>query len=293
MRSLTSEATATHDQYDWRPTLSAGAPASQPRGRAGRHGGARRAEAARPLEPWSRTLALTALAQVALLSLLSVFGGLGPVGWLAAAAFIAGVCQGLAVGVRRAGRDSLGPADKVTLARSTLVGCVTALVADTVHQPAPVGLLLTLTLVALVLDGVDGQVARRTGTCSPLGARFDMEVDAFLILVLSGYVAVQVGPWVLAIGLMRYAFIAASRLLDWMRAPVPGSMAGKIVAVLQGVVLLVATAGVLPQTVTTVAVAVALAALVWSFGRSVVWLYGNYAETTTAATITAPLIQTR
>ena len=38
---------------------------------------------------------------------------------------------------------------------------------------------------ALALDGVDGQVARRTGTASELGARFDMEVDAFLILVLS------------------------------------------------------------------------------------------------------------
>jgi phosphatidylglycerophosphate synthase len=236
-------------------------------------------------QPWARTLVNTALAQLALLSLLSLFVGLGPVGWLAAAAFIAAVCRGLAVGVRRAGRDSLGPADKVTLARSTLVGSVTALVADLVHQPAPVGLLLTLILVALLLDGVDGQVARRTGTSSPLGARFDMEVDAFLILVLSAYVAVQVGPWVLAIGLMRYAFIAAGALLDWLRTPVPGTMAGKVIAVLQGVVLLVATAGVLPHPVMTGAVAVALAALVWSFGRSIVWLYRNYS-------ITEPLIQT-
>ena len=46
--------------------------------------------------------------------------------------------------------------------------------------------------VALALDGVDGQVARRTGTVSALGARFDMEVDAFLVLVLSVHVAVLV-----------------------------------------------------------------------------------------------------
>ncbi|GAA4940924.1 hypothetical protein GCM10023238_03240 [Streptomyces heliomycini] len=46
-----------------------------------------------------------------------------------------------------------------------------------------------LTAVALILDGVDGKVARRTGTSTPLGARFDMEVDAFLILVLSVYVS--------------------------------------------------------------------------------------------------------
>ena len=45
--------------------------------------------------------------------------------------------------------------------------------------------LVTLSTVALVLDAVDGQVARRTGTATPLGARIDGEVDAFLILLLS------------------------------------------------------------------------------------------------------------
>ena len=47
------------------------------------------------------------------------------------------------------------------------------------------------------------------GTTSPLGARFDMEVDAFLILVLSVYVGRTIGAWVLAIGVARYAFVAA------------------------------------------------------------------------------------
>jgi phosphatidylglycerophosphate synthase len=227
---------------------------------------------------------VSALAAAGLLVLLSVLIGLGPVGWLAAAGYTAAVWFGLAAGLKHAGKIALGPADKVTLARSTLVGCVTALVGDLVHHPAPVVLLLAVTLVALLLDGVDGWVARRTGTCSPLGARFDMEVDAFLILVLSVYVAVQVGPWVLAIGLMRYAFIGAGWLLEWMRTPVPSSLAGKIVAVLQGVVLLVATAGVLSPAVTTGAVAGALAALVWSFGRSVLWLYRHRAVPAELAT---------
>ncbi|HEV2781205.1 MAG TPA: CDP-alcohol phosphatidyltransferase family protein [Actinophytocola sp.] len=226
--------------------------------------------------PWARTLAGAALLQAALLILLSMIVGLGPVGWLAAAGYTAAVCLGLATGLRRAGRISLGPADKVTLARSALVGCVTALVADRIQEPVP---LVGLTLAALALDGVDGWVARRTGTSSPLGARFDMEVDAFLLLVLSGCVALQLGPWVLAIGLMRYAFIAAGRMLAWMRTPVPSSWAGKVVAVVQGVVLVVATAGVLPPAVTAVAVAAALAALAWSFGRSVLWLSRTRSET--------------
>jgi phosphatidylglycerophosphate synthase len=210
-----------------------------------------------------------------MLLVLSARMGLGVLGWVAAAAYTAVVFRSLAVGLRRAGRTAFGPADKVTLARSALVGCVTALVADTVHQPAPVVLLVTLAVVALALDGVDGQVARRTGTCTPLGARFDMEVDAFLLLALSGFVAVQFGPWVLAIGLMRYGFIAAGHLLDWMRTPVPSSMFGKAVAAIQGVVLLVASAGVLAPAFTVTLVAIALGGLVWSFTRSVHWLWVN------------------
>ena len=242
--------TLTHDQHVWLP-----------------------AERGRPAKPWLRTLAASVTAQLALLTLLSLLTGLGPIGWLAAAGYTAAVWLGLATGLR--GRGALGPADKVTLTRSALVGCVTALVADTAHRPAPVALLVGMTLVALVLDGVDGQVARRTGTASDLGARFDMEVDAFLILVLSAFVAIQLGPWVLAIGLMRYAFIAAGRLVAWMRVPVPSSMAGKVVAATQGVVLVVATAGILPVPVLAWAVGIALAALVWSFGRSVLWLWRN------------------
>jgi phosphatidylglycerophosphate synthase len=220
--------------------------------------------------PWARTLGTAALTQVALLAVLSLLVGVGPVGWAAALGYAAAVSLALARGLGYTG--ALGPADKVTLARSTLVGCVTAVVAGGVDQPA---VLVGMTLVALVLDGVDGQVARRTGTASPLGARFDMEVDAFLILMLSVYVATRLGPWVLAIGLMRYAFIAAGRAVAWLRAPVPSTMAGKVVAASQGVVLVVTTAGSLPPAIMTWAVAAALAALVWSFGRSVVWLYRN------------------
>ena len=64
--------------------------------------------------------------------------------------------------------------------------------------------MITLAGVALVLDAVDGNVARRTATASAFGARFDMEVDAFIILTLSVFVAPAYGAWVLTIGAMRY-----------------------------------------------------------------------------------------
>ncbi len=97
----------------------------------------------------------------------------------------------------------------MTLARATLAVGVAALVADSFGQPVPVAMLVSLAAVALALDAVDGWVARRTRTTATLGAQFDGEVDAFLILVLSVYVARSAGAWVLAIGAARYAFLVA------------------------------------------------------------------------------------
>lgn len=124
-----------------------------------------------------------------------------------------------------------------------------------------------------MLDAVDGAVARSTGTASRLGARFDMEVDSFLLLVLSVLVAQTLGAWVLAIGLMRYAFGVVGRLVPWLRAPLPASPARKAVAALQGIVLVVACADVLPRPVALAVVGLALASLLWSFGRDVAWLW--------------------
>jgi hypothetical protein len=106
-----------------------------------------------------------------------------------------------------------------------------------------------------------------------LGARFDMEIDALLILVLSVYVAPAAGWWVLAIGLARYALLLAERLLPWLRRPVPPRHWRKWVAAIQGIVLAVAAADILPALITQVALAVALALLADSFGRDVWWLW--------------------
>ena len=131
---------------------------------------------------------------------------------------------------------------------------------------------MTLAAVALALDAVDGAVARRTGTATTLGARFDGEVDAFLIGVLSVYV----GPRT-ARGCSRSAprgiFLAGERLLPWMRAPLPPRRWRRVVAAMQGVVLTVAAAGVLPRTLTQVLLVAALVLLAASSGECTWWLW--------------------
>ncbi|MDQ0994050.1 CDP-alcohol phosphatidyltransferase family protein [Streptomyces sp. V3I7] len=216
--------------------------------------------------------------QILLLALLGTAIGMGTAGWLTGLTFAFATWAVLTRALHRSELRSFGPANRVTLGRATLVGGVTALVADSFESSPPVTLLVGLTAVALILDGVDGKVARRTNTSTALGARFDMEVDAFLILVLSVYVAMQQGPWVLLIGAMRYAFVAAARVAPWLNAPLPPSFARKTVAALQGIALLLSGAELLPQTANVVVVLVALGSLVWSFGRDVGWLWRTSAS---------------
>ena len=170
--------------------------------------------------------------------MLAATAGLGPAGEVIGLACAAV----MAAALTRAGGERLGPASWVTLARATLAVGVAALAADSFTNTTPVALLVTLAAVALALDAADGWVARRTGTATALGARFDGEVDAFLILALSVYVAREYGAWVLAIGAARYLFLAGEWLLPWMRATLPPRRWRRAVAAAQGVVLTVAAA---------------------------------------------------
>jgi hypothetical protein len=116
-----------------------------------------------------------------------------------------------------------------------------------------------------------------------LGAHFDAEVDAFLILILSVYVARSAGAWVLAIGAARYAFLVAEWPLRWMRAQLPPRFWRKTVAAAQGIFLTIAASQLLPRTATQALVAVALALLAESFGRDVWWLWRHRQGTIVAA----------
>jgi hypothetical protein len=208
----------------------------------------------------------------ALLGIVSLTGnGPSAAGWSVGIACAAIVNLGLTHALSHFGADRLTRADRVTLARAALVAVVAALVADSFAEPVSVAILVSVAAVALVLDAVDGWVARRT-VIGSLGAKLDGEVDAFLILVLSVYVARSAGAWVLLIGAARYAFAAGELVLPWMRKQLPPRYWRKFVAATQGIVLTVATANVLPWVMTRVLLAGALVLLAESFGRDVRWL---------------------
>jgi phosphatidylglycerophosphate synthase len=129
-------------------------------------------------------------------------------------------------------------------------------------------------LLALILDGVDGHLARRTNSASEFGARFDMELDALFILGLCLMVLAigKADAWVLALGLMRYGFVVAAWAMPWMNQPLPPSFRRKTVCVWQVVALMVAIVPLTPSLLVGVSLATALLLLIWSFSLDIHWL---------------------
>lgn len=170
--------------------------------------------------------------------------------------------------------SQFGAANTITLMRSVLVLWMASLLPFPEALATLVWPFALAALAVLLLDGVDGAVARRTGTSTAFGARFDMELDAFYLLVLCGAVMAldKAGAWVVALGLMRYGFILAGLAWPFLQAPLPDSFRRKTVCVWQGVTLLVAVLPVTGAAFATWTLALALVLLTWSFAVDTLWL---------------------
>lgn len=177
------------------------------------------------------------------------------------------------VGLGR-GRAGFGIANQVTLLRAGLV-CLAggALLAG---GPSSISgwSLAAVVAAALSLDAVDGWLARHLRLASGFGARFDLEIDALLILVLALLVwqTGRVGPWVLAIGLMRYVFVLASWCFPTLRRPLPPSRRRQAVCVQQGVTLLLCLLPPVGSLLANVSAGLALLALLASFAADIIYL---------------------
>lgn len=172
-----------------------------------------------------------------------------------------------------------GWANGVTLVRAGIL----ALIAGLAVQPAAVAgasaalwlwAVVAAALFSLALDGVDGFLARRQGTCSAFGARFDMEVDAGMSFALAAILLASglAGPWVLLLGGARYLFVAGTVLRTAWRRPLPASWRRKTVCVLQIAGLFAALVPVLPDPMRGVILAFVGLAVAFSFLTDVVWL---------------------
>ena len=151
-----------------------------------------------PLGAWSRG---QALAMAAALVVCSGLRAAWPVVLFALPSFATLVWLGRGAFTPR---GSFGLANTVTALRGLLLLLLVAppsLLED--------GRALVLVSAVLLLDLLDGKLARQRAEASLFGAHFDMETDALLVLVLTlrlwqgdGF-----GAWVLVSGLLRYSYV--------------------------------------------------------------------------------------
>jgi phosphatidylglycerophosphate synthase len=174
------------------------------------------------------------------------------------------------------GGMNFGLANQVTLLRTGLACLVASalLVGDGAHLSWSVAAVVGL---ALSLDAVDGWLARRLGLASAFGARFDLEIDALMILILAllVWLSGRAGIWALAIGAMRYVFVALAMIWPPARQPLPPSWRRKAVCALIGVLLLIAILPPVPAWLAGAATALALLSQLASFGSDVAWQAGS------------------
>jgi phosphatidylglycerophosphate synthase len=214
-----------------------------------------------------RDLALTTLS-VALAVALAAATLLPPTAGAAALTVFAAIA--LAAALAGPPPGALGTANRITLLRGGAAAVFAGLALDPAPLAGPGGWIVAATGgVCLALDGVDGWFARREGRATPYGARLDMEVDAFTMLALCALLLAlgKAGPWILAIGLMRYAYLAAGALVPRLARPLPPSNRRRAVCALQVGVLTALLAPPLVPPVSGWIAALALALLAWSFAR--------------------------
>jgi phosphatidylglycerophosphate synthase len=172
----------------------------------------------------------------------------------------------------------LGPANQVTMLRAALVSIAAGFIGEPALPPHAVFVTAAAALVS-ILDGVDGWLARRSGMESRFGARFDMEIDALLIMILA-ILAVEfgkAGPWVIVSGLLRYLFVAAGWLWPWLQRALPPSRRRQAICVVQVVGLILTVAPIIRPPLSTFIAAAALAALCGSFFADTLWLWRHAA----------------
>jgi phosphatidylglycerophosphate synthase len=168
-----------------------------------------------------------------------------------------------------------GTANRVTLARgmiASLLGGTVPIV--TALNPEALWVASAAALLALALDGVDGWIARRTRMASTYGQRLDINFDTVTmgILALLAWQGGKAGPWVLAIGMARYAFVAAGWVWPWLNAELPFSQRRRVICVVQIAALLVCLTPLMVPPVSSLAAAAALGLLLFSFAVDTLWL---------------------
>ena len=176
--------------------------------------------------------------------------------------------------------DRFGTANTITSVRGAMTLLLAACVPGTSSLERGVDnqvfwAISSIAAVALLLDAVDGRLARSSGLTSSFGARYDIETDAVLGLVIALLVwqGSELGIWVVMVGVLRYVFLLAGLLWPALQGDLRPSLLRRLVGLVQVGVLIVLLTPLIERPASVIVAAVALLMLVGSFVRDLLWLF--------------------
>jgi phosphatidylglycerophosphate synthase len=215
-----------------------------------------------PLSRWSR---VNAVALLAATGVALAVGDTAPYVAVGALSFVVLVvlCRG---GHTPSGGFGLGNA--ITALRWLIASSV-GLVPDSV----PTWALGCVVLGVFALDGLDGWVAKRRGETSEFGAHFDMETDAYFVLLIGVelFTRGRYGAWILVVGLLRYVYVLALALVPARRGDKPRFTFGR--HAFTGLMLGLTLGMVLGEPWGTVPTLLGCGLVTASFAHSFYWSY--------------------
>ncbi|MFK7890674.1 MAG: CDP-alcohol phosphatidyltransferase family protein [Granulosicoccus sp.] len=189
-------------------------------------------------------------------------------------------------GLRSYPLNRFGPANTVTSVRAVATAVLASLIPVAgelqLHNNSySMWFVCLFALFILALDGLDGYLARRSKTQTDFGARFDMETDAFLALIIALIVwqSGKLGAWILLLGIVRYVFVLASLKLVSLQGELYPSLRRKAICVVQISALCVLLCPWIHSELALVIGLIALVCLLGSFLRDILWLLRNNQST--------------
>lgn len=177
-------------------------------------------------------------------------------------------------------RYLFGVANTVTVLRGGLFSVVAGL-AVAAETPAVVATAGLCYGVGVVLDGIDGTLARWVGRETALGKRLDMTVDTvgFVVAPVAAVLWGLLPWWYLSLSAARYVFIGVRRWRHHRERTVydtPASSLGRYLATIQMVFLAVVLLRLVPVATVKRVAPLVLAPSIAVFGRDILAISGWY-----------------
>ncbi len=134
---------------------------------------------------------------------------------------------------------------------------------------------ILLAFIALILDGVDGFIARKYKESDSFGISFDQEADNLMLLILSlsVYLNKNIGIIIFLIPMYRYIFISSMYRFLWLKRELPKSFIRKFVCIFTSILLIMSHISYLDEYIMINIVFFALFIITFSFAKDIIWLY--------------------